>query len=205
MYSGKGRSAQAEAKLLRSSLPLSTALTASKGATKVTLNDFNSPRAVRIAKIALRGMRRDTALQEGFPPTGRRISLSWTIMYREAFPDEELKAKMEEAQDDDDLKAKLIAYTWNGSCQVRGTLIGKARRGVPVWYKLSVLQSNELKEAVDWLLEDDAFLHDAKLWTTGLDFQAVPPPPDPSPMTGPGPTPMSDQTGHMSRPPDFLL
>jgi hypothetical protein len=76
----------------------------------VTLNDFNSPRAIRIAKIALRGMRRDTALQEGFPPPGRRISLSWSIMCREAFPDKELKAKMEEAQGDEDLKAKLVAY-----------------------------------------------------------------------------------------------
>lgn len=76
----------------------------------MTLNDFNSPRAIRIAKIALRGMRRDTALQEGFPPPGRRISLSWSIMCREAFPDKELKAKMEEVQGDEDLKAKLVAY-----------------------------------------------------------------------------------------------
>jgi len=84
--------------------------TASKGTTKVTLNDFDSPRATRIAKIALRGMRRETALQEGFPPSGRRISLSWTIMCREASVDKELKAKMEEVEGDDDLKAKLVAY-----------------------------------------------------------------------------------------------
>jgi len=81
-----------------------------KGATKVTLNDFNSPRAIHIAKIALRGMRRDTALQEGFPPPGRQISLSWSIMCREAFPDKELKAKMEEVQGDEDLKVKFVAY-----------------------------------------------------------------------------------------------
>lgn len=48
---------------------------------------------------------------------------------------------------------------------MRGTLVGKARSGVPVWYKLSALQGNELKEAVDWLLEDDAFLHD------GIDIE----------------------------------
>ena len=48
---------------------------------------------------------------------------------------------------------------------MRGTLIGKARSGVPVWYKLSELQGNGLKEAVDWLLEDDAFLHD------GIDME----------------------------------
>jgi hypothetical protein len=84
--------------------------TASKGATKVILNDFNSPRAVHIAKIALRGMRRDTALQEGFPPPGKRISLSWTIMCRETSNDNELKATMEEVQADDDLKGKLVAY-----------------------------------------------------------------------------------------------
>ena len=39
-------------------------------------------------------------------------------------------------------------------------LVGKARSGVGVWYKLSGLQGNDLKEAVDWLLEDEAFLHD---------------------------------------------
>jgi hypothetical protein len=48
---------------------------------------------------------------------------------------------------------------------VRGTLVGKARSGVPVWYKLSELQGNGLKEAVNWLLEDDAFLHD------GIDME----------------------------------
>jgi hypothetical protein len=48
---------------------------------------------------------------------------------------------------------------------VRGTLVGKARGGVPLWYKLSALQGNELKEAVDWLLEDDTFLHD------GIDME----------------------------------
>ena len=50
---------------------------------------------------------------------------------------------------------------------MRGTLVGKARSGVPVWYKLSELQGNGLKEAVDWLLdsEDDAFLHD------GIDME----------------------------------
>lgn len=76
----------------------------------MTLNDFNSPRAVRIAKIALRGMRRDIALQDGFPPPGRRIPLSWTIMCREVSGDKELKAKMEEVQGDDVLKGKLVAY-----------------------------------------------------------------------------------------------
>ena len=44
-------------------------------------------------------------------------------------------------------------------------LVGKARSGVGVWYKLSGLQGNDLKEAVDWLLEDEAFLHD------GIDLE----------------------------------
>ncbi|KAG1785612.1 uncharacterized protein HD556DRAFT_1450583 [Suillus plorans] len=78
--------------------------TASKGATKVTLNDFNSPRAVHIARIALRGMKRDTALQEGFSLSGRHISLSWTIMCREASNNNKLKAKMKEVQVDDVFK-----------------------------------------------------------------------------------------------------
>ncbi|KAJ8587890.1 hypothetical protein M405DRAFT_863385 [Rhizopogon salebrosus TDB-379] len=71
-----------------------------------------------------------------------------------------------EVSGDDDLKGKLVAYTWSGGGQVRAMLVGKARSGVAVWYKLSGLQGNDLKEVVDWLLEDEAFLHD------GIDLEA---------------------------------
>ncbi|KAG0697108.1 hypothetical protein DFH29DRAFT_812195, partial [Suillus ampliporus] len=114
------------------------------------------PRTKRIAVCTHKAMCLHVATVNSFPSAFDREELCWDLLVSSTRDNEVLWEKMSLIQNDDDLKAYLIDYTWKAAGHLRGEFVTKARISVPSTYGIGELKHEDLKFLVQNLTYDDA-------------------------------------------------